>query len=273
MQNPAEFDYDRAAPLDVREVGQREREGVVERLLTYATPLGARRAAEIIRPDGAGPHPAILYVHWYEPESPDSNRTQFQAEARQLARRGAAALLIETLWSDRDFFIKRTQDDDYANSVRQVVELRQALDLLLAQPGVDAGRLAYVGHDFGAMYGALAGSVDGRPTCYALMAATPRFHEWYLYSPRLEGQPREQFIATMAPLDPIARVARLAPAPVLFQFGHSDPHVPDERALEFYAAASAPKQIRWYDAGHGLSEAATRDRVAWLAQQLGLADD
>lgn len=35
------------------------------------------------------------------------------------------------------------------------------------------------------------GGVDPRPTCYVLMAGTPRFPDWYLYYPELEGEPRE----------------------------------------------------------------------------------
>lgn len=272
MSDLPSFDYDRDAPPDIRDVGRREADGVLTRLFTYAAPFGYRRAAELIRPASAGPHPAILYVHWYEPEAPDSNRTQFQAEALRLARRGAVCLLIETMWSDRDWFLKRTQADDYDGSVRQVVELRQALDLLLAQPDVDPRRLAYVGHDFGGMYGVLVGAADRRPTRYVIMAATPRFHEWYLYYPRLEGAECERFVARMAPLDPIASAARLAPAPILFQFGRDDPHVPVERAEEFYAAAGEPKEARWYEAGHGLNELAAEEREAWLARQLGLED-
>jgi dienelactone hydrolase len=273
VQSLPNFDYDRDAPLDIRDVGQGEEAGVVERLFTYATPFGQRRAAELIRPSATGPHAAILYVHWYEPEAPDSNRTQFHHEAVQMARRGAVSLLIETIWSDRDWFIKRTQAEDFGASVRQVVELRRAIDLLLIQPGIDPTRFAYVGHDFGGMYGVLAGAADGRPTRYAIMAATPRFHEWYLYYPKLEGKAREAFIAQIAPLDPIANVARLAPAPILFQFARSDRHVPIERAEQFYAAAAEPKAIRWYDAGHGLNDQATGDRVAWLSGQLGLGGE
>jgi uncharacterized protein len=67
-------------------------------------------------------------------------------------------------------------------------------------------------------------------------------------------------------------VARLAPTPILFQFARSDRHVPVERAEEFYAAAADPKQIRWYEAGHGLNAEATRDREAWLAEGLALPD-
>jgi dienelactone hydrolase len=266
------FEYDQRAPLDIREAGQRSAGDVQERAFTYLTPFGERRAASLFRPEaGDTPLAALLYVHWYEPESPDSNRTQFEEEAQRMARRGAVALLIETMWSDRDWFIKRAQADDERNSIRQVVELRQAVDLLLAQPRVDVRRLAYVGHDFGAMYGVLMGSADPRPACYALMAGTPRFPDWYLYYPRLEGAERTAYVERMDPLDPIAHVARLAPAPLLFQFGRDDPYVPQERGQAFYDAASEPKQIQWYDCGHKLNAQATDDRVAWLCEQLQIS--
>ena len=95
----------------------------------------------MFRPEGDGSYAAILYVHWYEPESPDSNRSQFEEEAKEMARGGAVCLLIETLWSDRDFFIKRTQEDDLQNSVEEVVNIRRAMDLLLSQPNVDCKTL------------------------------------------------------------------------------------------------------------------------------------
>ena len=264
------FDYDQNASLDIREVSTRPQDGVIVRDLTYSSPFDRRRAAYHICPESGGPFPIILYVHWYEPESPDSNRTQFIEEARTMAQRGVASLLIETMWSDRDWFIKRTQDDDYDDAIRQVIELRQAMDLLLAQPDIDPSRFAYVGHDFGAMYGAVMGSVDPRPTCYVLMAGTPRFPDWFLYYPKLTGEAREAYIESMVELDPIEHIAKLSPAPVLFQFGDDAFHVPEERALAFYEAAGDPKQIEWYSAGHGLNEEATRDRIVWLDERLCL---
>lgn len=253
----------------VRIIGQREQDGIIDRLITYTAPHGERRVAQFLRTAGTGP--AILFVHWYEPEAATSNRTQFVTEATALAKQGAICMLIETMWSDRDWFLKRTQADDHQNSLNQVAELRQALDLLLNETGVDPSRVAYVGHDFGGMYGVLAGTSDPRPTHYVIMAATPRFHEWYLYLPKLEGEAREQFIARMSPLDPIAHVPQLAPKPILFQFAKEDFHVPVERAQAFYDAAGDPKRLLWYEGGHGLNEQATHDRMAWLTEQLGLA--
>jgi predicted esterase len=255
---------------DLRLIGKRAQDGVESQLLVVQTPFGYRRTAELFSPQREEPSAAILYVHWYEPSSPLSNRSQFVEEAREMAGCGAACLLIETLWSDPDFFLKRTQADDIQNSMEEVVNIRRAMDLLLSQPNVDAKRFAFVGHDFGGMYGVLAGSVDQRPSHYVVMAATPRFPDWYLYAPKLEGEAREAFIRQFSALDPIAHVPNLAPAPVLFQFGTDDPHVPKERAEEFLEAAKDPRGIKWYESGHGLNEAATQDRKNWLKENLAL---
>ena len=116
----------------------------------------------------------------------------------------------------------------------------------------------------------LAGSLDRRPSHYVVMAATPRFPDWYLYAPRLEEEAREQFIRQFAPLDPIFHIPNLSPAPILFQFGTDDFHVPVERAEEFFHAAQGPKELKWYDSGHGLNDASTADRKEWLRENLGL---
>src|SRR6266498_1273567 len=264
--------YKKFESRDVRLIANRMQNGIKSQLLVMQTPFGYRRAAEMFYPQGQGSYAAILYVYWYEPESPDSNRGQFVEEAKEMARDGAVCLLIETLWSDLDFFIKRTQEDDARNSIEEVVNIRRAMDWLWTQPNVDVKRFAYVGHDFGGMYGVLAGSLDQRPTHYVVMAATPRFPDWYLYLPKLEGDAREAFIRQMAEIDPIVHVPNLSPAEMFFQFATDDFHVPRERAEEFFAAANDPKEMKWYESGHGLNEDATRDRKAWLREKLGLRE-
>jgi predicted esterase len=265
-------DYETLDVKDVRLIRKREDEGVERQLLVMQTPFGYRRVAELFLPQTNGPRAAILYIHWYEPPSPDSNRSQFVEEAKQMAHSGAVCLLIETLWSDPDFFLKRTQAEDIQNSLEELANVRRAIDLLLSQPGVDASRFALVGHDFGGMYGVVAGSLDRRPTLYVVMAATPRFPDWYLYAPPLEGEAREEFIRQFSPLDPITHIPDLSPAPVLFQFGKEDPHVPEDRAREFYEAAEDPREVRWYESGHGLNLDAAADRRAWLKKKLALQE-
>jgi predicted esterase len=262
--------YQKLQSKDIRLIHKRTQDDIESQLFVIQTPFGYRRIAELYSPPTTYTHAAILFVHWYEPESPDSNRGQFVEEAKEMTRCGAVCLLIETLWSDPDFFLKRTQAEDIQNSIEEVVNTRRAMDLFLSRPNVDSQRLAFVGHDFGGMYGVLAGSLDQRPTHYVVMAATPRFPDWYLYAPKLEGEAREAFIHQFSALDPITHIPNLSPAPLLFQFGANDPHVPRERAEEFFNAAKSPKEIKWYESGHGLNEDAKTDRINWLKEKLDL---
>src|SRR5690606_32172995 len=124
-------------------------------------------SAYLIIPAGEGRFPGIVYVHWYEGGNPTSNRTQFVDEAVWLAESdGVMSLLIETMWSDPNWYRTRKLEGDYDDAIRQVIELRRALDVLLAQPQIDPERIVYVGHDFGAMYGSLMAAVDHRPKAY-----------------------------------------------------------------------------------------------------------
>ncbi|MEK6221359.1 MAG: hypothetical protein N2D54_03840, partial [Chloroflexota bacterium] len=163
------FAYKQSANFAIKEIAAEEKNGVLTQDLTYLNPFGQRRGAYYVRPAaGNEPTPCVLWVHWYETEAEDSNRKQFLAEAQSLAQHGTASLLIETMWSERAWFMERDHTQDKQASINQVVELRQAMDLLLSQPGVDTDNFAYVGHDFGAMYGVVMGAVDPRPKFYVL---------------------------------------------------------------------------------------------------------
>lgn len=265
--DPGPFDYDKNAPLDLREVGVEKRGDVTVRDITFVGTKDPIKAY-LVSPAGSGPHAAILYVHWFgDPKT--TNRTQFLDEAVALAGRGVVSLCINTMWSQRGWWRGRTPETDFAGGVKQVIELRRALDLLLAQPGVDPARTVMVAHDFGAMFGAVMGAVDQRPKAYVFLAPTPRLSDWYLYTakPADVGAYKKQ----LEPLDPILAVGKLAPAPVFYQFATKDEHVPAPRPQEFYDATKARKLLGTYEAGHDLTPPeVAADRVAWLAKELGL---
>jgi dienelactone hydrolase len=213
--------------------------------------------------------PAVLFVHWYGPPAPTSNRTQFIPDAIDLAKTGVVSLLIDTPWSRPEYFEERKREGDYARSVQQVKDLRRALDVLLSFPGIERERIAFVGHDFGAMYGTLAAAVDPRVKFFVFMAGTQSFSDWFLYGPKPPEDEKQKFIAEMAPLDPIKYLPKLK-MPILFQFAKEDEHVTKERAEALAAAANEPKTVRFYDADHELNEAARGARLTWLKEQLGL---
>ena len=265
------FDYPAERPVAVQTVSSADKTGVTVREITYDKAAGGRNAATLVVPSTGSKHPAILFVHWYEPPNPTSNRTEFVEDAVELARLGTVSLLMDTPWSAPDWFPKRDGEKDYDMSVGQVKELRRALDVLLTQPDVDATRVALVGHDFGAMFGAVAVAVDPRPTHFVFMAGTGSFTDWYLFRPKREGADRDQFIARLAPLDPVKYLPKIAPRPVLLQFATHDKFVSKEAAAALANAATGPKTVKYYDAEHALNAEATRDRQAWLKRELRLA--
>jgi predicted ThiF/HesA family dinucleotide-utilizing enzyme len=52
--------------------------------------------------------------------------------------------------------------------------------------------------------------------------------------------------------------------------GAGDEYIPVYEAEELHAAAPQPKTIRWYDAGHSLTQQAGNDRYDWLVAQIGI---
>jgi len=263
------FDYNRDSPIDVRQTEIREQDGVTLREITYVALDGTRNSATIIaRKELTGTCPGILFVHWYGPPEPTSNRTQFIPDAIELAGQGAVSLLIDTPWSRPEYFKERTRETDYTRSVQQVKDLRRAMDVLMSLPNIDPKRVAYVGHDFGAMYGALAAASDSRMKAFVFMAGTSSFSDWFLYGrPKLDGEIRQKLVDELAPLDPIRYLPKVK-MPILLQFASDDEHVSKERADALAQAANEPKTVRIYSAKHELNAEATRDRVAWLKKEL-----
>ena len=261
------FNYDMTAPFNIIEVGQVPHGGATVRDITF---VGVKDPikAYLVSPVTPGPHAAILYVHWFgDPET--TNRTQFLNEAVALANRGVVSLLVDAMWSNRQWWRERKPETDLAGGVQQVIELRRALDLLLSQPEVDAKRVALVAHDFGAMFGSVMGAADHRPKTYVLMAPTPRLSDWYLFN--VKPASLDDYKKELAPLDPVNAVPHLAPATVFYQFAAKDKYVPLPRPAEFYDATAPRKQMATYDCEHEmlLPEIAA-DRVSWLERELGL---
>jgi hypothetical protein len=80
----------------------------------------------------------------------------------------------------------------------------------------------------------------------------------------------DAFQVKYAWLDPGQFVSHAAPAFVFLQYGSQEKFLTAERARQYAANVSEPKRLRVYDAPHALNAEARRDRIAFLAGELGL---
>lgn len=219
--------------------------------------------ALLVRPpdaSGAG----VIYLHWFD-EAPNANRTQFVNEATALAGHGVTSLLPQLIfpWA----IPPESAEADILRIGEETAALRNAVDLLEDAGGVDPSRIAIVGHDFGAMHGTLL-AAEFDPACVVVIAATPRWADWFLRFWPIAGD-RFDYLRALDPLDPINAVKAIS-APLLFQFGRDDFYIAAMTGTELFEAATEPRAMNTYEADHSMSvpEAAS-DRLEFLSEHLG----
>jgi cephalosporin-C deacetylase-like acetyl esterase len=262
------FRYNANSPLNLKEVSSEQRGDVTVRDITFSPASGRVIKAYLVAPKGNGPFAGILWVHWLGEEK--SNRTQFLDEAVELAPKGAVSLLVDAMWSAPEWFGKRIPDKDYENSIRQVIELRRALDLLLSQSNVDKTRIGYVGHDYGAMYGMLMAGVDQRINTFVFIAATQSLNDWAFLGPQPKS--KAAYLKQNSSLELTDSLRQLKNASKFLQFGKTDAYVSPADASVLFAAANEPKQRKVYEASHKMElKEIAKDRDEWLVKELKLA--
>jgi dienelactone hydrolase len=224
----------------------------------------------IVAPDAPKNAPAVLWVHWLG-EVATTNHTEFMSDAQELAKHGVVSVLVDMPWSQKDWFTGlRTPENDYADTIAQVISLRRALDCLTALPGVDKSRVAYVGHDFGAMDGALLLAVDERPAYAVLMTPTLSYWEWYL----LGKQPADPaaYVARMSAFDLPGWLAKGKQKATLLQFGQLDEYVAQATGIALRnATPNRDRTLKAYKLDHALDDVTAHDdRRTWLTSHLGV---
>jgi dienelactone hydrolase len=272
------FDYDRQAPLGIKELGVERRGDVRVYDLTYASPKGGLVPAYLVVPKGKGPFAAVIWGHWYWGNSPMRNRKEFLDEAVALAQAGVVSLLTDGPIA-RPGHVENNEplnEQEVTDLVQQVTDMRRGVDLLLARKDVDAKRIAYVGHSYNAVVGAILSGVERRFKAFVLMAATMsdeismKTPEYQQYRQKVGPEKFDAFTAKYSWTDQGKYVSHAAPAVVFLQYATQEKFMTPERARLYAAVVSEPKRFELYDAPHALNAAARRDRIAFLTEQLKL---
>lgn len=161
---------------------------------------------------------------------------------------------------------------------RMVIETRRAVDYLETRPEIDKKRLTYFGISLGAIMGSTALAMEPRFSNGILMwgggdlpqiltgneFSRNELPGYQRYALKLAGS------ALYSVAEPLKRIHRISPRPLLFQNALEDEIIPKQCTEAYFNKARDPKEILWYECGHekGLSmdliHKIIADQISWL---------
>ena len=261
------FQYDPKAPLNIHVLSTIDAYGMALESIEFTISNGETCSALLIVPPGRGAFPSVVWL--------GSGDKDWQAYAIEFSKLGAVSMVLDYCGKASMTDVKAFRDDE----VRNVINVRRAVDLLSSRRDVDRTRIAFVGHSGGAMLGADAVAVDGRFKAAVFESGLQGLTYHVCTSPHpFAKEAREklrdrlgEFVSALAPLDAIYYVHHEAPTVLLFQSATLDQGVMPSDARALFEAASEPKQQTWYDAGHKMDiPGVTKDRTEFLKKELGI---
>jgi pimeloyl-ACP methyl ester carboxylesterase len=220
--------------------------------------------AFVVDPTQGPARGGVLFLHWLGEHHND--RSQFLSEARDLARLGVRSVLPA---GRLPWLLPPTgADADAANIELEGRRLDRAFAELV-KPLAKRIPIAVVGHDFGAMNGILLAAREPRVKALAVIAAPPRWADWFLPFWPIEGDPID-YRRRLSGLDPIAVLAKTK-AEILFQYSRRDFYLAAMSARELARSAGRDVALEWYEADHAMRSAKARaSRTTFLRRVLDL---
>jgi dienelactone hydrolase len=254
------FGYDATLPLNAAFGTPTTSDGIVRQPFAYDATESLRLDGIFVHPSSGGPWPLVIW-------SPGAggDRTQQMPDATAAAKSGLASLLVDTppLSNCRD------GRADLESVVAYVVSRRRAIDLAQTLPNVDAKRLAAAGFSLGAEVTASLAGVDHRIAAFALKSGRGHLSGFARIVCASLGPKLGDYMATLAPVDPVRWSGSAVHASFLLQNGTQDDLTPRPDVLALYRSVHGAKELRWYPASHNLTAAASADRLRWLLARLG----
>lgn len=270
------FAYDNSKPLNLKMVNTENLAGIQVTEISYGSPKIGRVPGYLVVPIGDGPFGGIVYMHWGQ-----GNKSEWLSEGVEMAKRGAVCIMIDAPYWRPD--VPQAAENEKAEAerdgyIQMVVDLRRAVDVLVARKNVDPKRIGYVGHSLGATWGGPLAAVEKRIKVFVLMGGLPSLTNYdddsFYAEVQRASTPRNEFqkyAAVIEPYNPEHFVANTGPARIYFQWAQHDMYISKHSAEEYYQAVGGPKEQHWYFTSHEFNDAqSSRDRREWLTKELGL---
>lgn len=240
--------------LDVETLADTVEGGVRVRRIRYTGGEGARVPAVLWRSEAhAATGPALILQHGANTSKDDQ---YIRGPARRWASRGWTILAIDLAHhgeradtTPEDPMVRRRLITKPAFVAQSLADLTAGVDLLAATPGVDPGRIGYVGFSLGGMLGTVFTAREPRIAAAAIViAGSFAYTRYWERGDTAEARTRRRAAAEAT--DPAFFAAAIAPRPLLMVNTTDDPIFPREAVMALFDAAREPKELCWHPGTH-----------------------
>jgi len=225
---------------------------------SFTIPVDGDSVPAILQiPSSDDPLPGVLLLHGF------SSRKERMADSigRALAARRVASLAIDLpLHGARDAGFEGISFQNPMAVIQNwrlaVREAHAGLEYLSAHAAVDRGRIGIAGYSLGS-YLATTVAADNALAKVITLAAGGDLPAQMPFAPLVRSV-----------VDPLREIRKLAGRPLLMINGRFDRTILPDQARSLFDAASEPKELRWYEAGHWPPQSAIDSVAEWLAATL-----
>ena len=257
------YEYDRSKPLDAEVVKLEDRDKYTVYKVYYNGWKQRVPAILTIPKIGSKPFPCIVFLHGH-----GGRKEDVLALAEHTKNYGYVFFSIDAVYhGERRVEGKEIYSPDLEelklNTRETVIDMRRGVDFLETRPEIDKNRIGYAGGSMGGIIGALFISVEPRIKAavitvpggkLSLMLEKSEHHTVPAIRKRIKelGLSWDEIQKKLDPIDPINFIHLFSPRPLQIHIGKYDRIVPAETGRLLAEKAGEPKEVYWYDAGHGL---------------------
>jgi hypothetical protein len=262
-------------PIPPFEIQKDEQPDFVRSLVRLQWRVGDPIDLWIMRPKSADKVPVVLYLYSYPAET-----DQFRDDAwckRATAGGFAAVGFVSALTGQR--FINRPMKEWFVSQLQEslgssVHDVQLILNYLSTQNDLDVSRVGMFGMGSGGTIALLAAQADSRITTINVLDPWGDWPHWLRESPVITDAQRpqytsEEFLKSVAALDPLAYLPALAARNLRIQQTLTDQVTPKDVKEKFAASVSDPAQsIKYADARGLLTAWQDSGLSGWIKQHL-----
>ena len=223
--------------------------------------------AILVKPSKGDTKTVVFYQHGI---GDDYNKEYFLEEAKKLAEKGIASLLIDAPFKrNGNSYIENGGMKDAEILENNCVEWLQAVNIL-PELNIKTNNFVFVGQSYGARVAALMPYLDSRFKKIIIVNGIYNYAEWMQsttvnqivqFRKTISAEDYKNYIKSVANYDASIYLNKKNNLDFYFQVSEIDENLSEYDFLSCYEMTNSKKKFTRYDSNHSLSKKAVEDRI------------